>query len=43
MNETTGRCAILLPHGVLFREEEKEIRRKLVEADLIDAVIGIAK
>jgi type I restriction enzyme M protein len=43
MNETTGRCAILLPHGVLFREEEKEIRRKLVETDLINAVIGIAK
>lgn len=43
MNETTGRCAILLPHGVLFREEEKEIRTKLVEADLLDAVIGIAK
>ena len=29
----TGRCAILFPHGVLFRKEEAEMRRKLVEAD----------
>lgn len=41
MDENTGRCAILLPHGVLFREEEKEIRKKMIEADLLDAVIGI--
>lgn len=43
MDENTGRCAILLPHGVLFREDELEIRKKLVEADVLDAVIGIAK
>ena len=41
MNETTGRCAILLPHGVLFREEEKEIRKHMIEKDLLEAVIGI--
>lgn len=41
MDENTGRCAILLPHGVLFREEEKEIRKQMIEADLLDAVIGI--
>lgn len=41
MNETTGRCAILLPHGVLFREEEKEIRKHMIEMDLLEAVIGI--
>ena len=43
MDENTGRCAILLPHGVLFREEEKEIRKQMIEADLLDAVIGIGK
>lgn len=43
MNDKKGRCAILLPHGVLFREEEKEIRQKLIEADLLEAVIGIGK
>lgn len=41
MDENTGRCAILLPHGVLFREEEKEIRENMLETDLLDAVIGI--
>jgi type I restriction enzyme M protein len=37
----TGRCAVLWPHGVLFRQEEEEIRRKLIEADLIECVIGL--
>lgn len=37
----TGRCAILFPHGVLFRQEEADMRRKLVDADLIDCVIGL--
>jgi type I restriction enzyme M protein len=36
-----GRCAILFPHGVLFRKEEAEMRQKLVDADLLDAVIGL--
>ena len=43
MNENTGRCAILLPHGVLFRKEEKDIRQKLIEADVLECVIGIGK
>ena len=42
MNPKTGRCAILLPHGVLFREEEKHIRKALIENDLVEAVIGLA-
>lgn len=37
----TGRCAVLWPHGVLFRQEESEMRRKLIEADLIECVIGL--
>ena len=43
MNEETGRCAILLPHGVLSRNEEKEIRTKLIELDLLECVVGIGK
>lgn len=39
----TGRCAILFPHGVLFRDEENDMRKKLVESDLVDCVIGIGK
>jgi len=41
MDSNSGRCAILFPHGVLFRQEEAEMRRKLVDADLIDCVIGL--
>ena len=41
MDPKTGRCAILFPHGVLFRKEESDLRRKLVEADLIDCVLGL--
>ncbi|HLO16075.1 MAG TPA: class I SAM-dependent DNA methyltransferase [Anaerolineales bacterium] len=39
--EHNGRCAILFPHGVLFRNEEADMRQKLVDADLLDAVIGL--
>lgn len=41
MDPKTGRCAILFPHGVLFRKEEADLRRKLVEADLVDCVLGL--
>jgi len=37
----TGRCAVLWPHGVLFRQEEQDMRRKLIDADLIECVIGL--
>ena len=37
----TGRCAILFPHGVLFRQEEADMRRKLIEADVIECVLGL--
>lgn len=37
----TGRCAILFPHGVLFRQEEAEMRRKVVEADVVECVLGL--
>lgn len=41
MNPKSGRCAILLPHGVLFRNKESEMRERLVKSDLIEAVIGL--
>lgn len=43
MDPATGRCAILFPHGVLFRDEEDAMREKLVKSDLIECVIGIGK
>lgn len=43
LKPSTGRCAILFPHGVLFRDEENDMRKKLVESDLVECVIGIGK
>ncbi len=37
-----GRVAVVVPHGVLFRGgAEGRIRRKLIEDNLLDAVIGL--
>ena len=36
-----GRCAVLWPHGVLFRNEEQTMRAKMVEQDWVEAVIGL--
>jgi type I restriction enzyme M protein len=37
----SGRCAILFPHGVLFRDEEREMRRKLLEDDILECILGL--
>ena len=42
LDEKTGRCAILFPHGVLFRNEERDMREKLVCGDYVECVIGLA-
>ncbi len=41
MDPVTGRCAILFPHGVLFRDAERDMRRRIVETDLIECVLGL--
>ena len=46
MIETTnpyqGRAGVIVPHGVLFRAaSEGQIRRRLIEENLLDAVIGL--
>ena len=43
MNSISGRCAILLPHGILNRNEEQKIRENLVKSDLLECIIGIGK
>ena len=43
MKSGSGRCAILLPHGVLNRKEEQAMRKGLIERDLVDCVIGLGK
>jgi type I restriction enzyme M protein len=42
MNGTDGRVGVVVPHGVLFRSgAEGKIRQKLIEENLLDAVIGL--
>jgi type I restriction enzyme M protein len=43
LKSNSGRCVILWPHGVLFRDAEREIRKKMIESDYVDAVIGLGK
>lgn len=39
----TGRSVTLWPHGVLFRDAEAPMRRKMIAEDVVDAVIGLGK
>jgi type I restriction enzyme M protein len=42
MKAGSGRIAVVMPQGVLFRGgQEKEIRQRMLEAGLFDAVIGL--
>lgn len=41
MDKKSGRSAVLFPHGVLFRKEEFNLRKAMLQADVIDTVIGL--
>lgn len=42
LKPTTGRMGVVVPHGVLFRgSSEGKIREKLINENLLDAVIGL--
>ena len=42
LKPTTGRMGVVVPHGVLFRgSSEGKIRQKLIDENLLDAVIGL--
>ena len=42
MKPKSGRMAVVVSHGVLFRgSSERKIRQKLIEENLLDAVIGL--
>jgi len=42
ITEDSGRVGVVVPHGVLFRgASEGVIRQKLIEANLLDAVVGL--
>ncbi|MBX2849817.1 MAG: type I restriction-modification system subunit M [Acidiferrobacterales bacterium] len=41
LDDKNGRYAILWPHGILFRDMEADMRRKMIQSDQIEAVIGL--
>ena len=41
LKSDTGRCVVLWPHGILFRDAEREMRRRMIESDCVDCVIGL--
>lgn len=41
LNNKKGRSVVLWPHGVLFRDTEKEFREKMLKDDVVEAVIGL--
>jgi len=41
LDDKNGRCAILWPHGILFRDAEADMRKKMIESDAVEAVIGL--
>jgi type I restriction enzyme M protein len=41
LDPKNGRSISLWPHGVLFRDSEAEMRRKMIEDDVVEAVISL--
>ncbi|MCB0745952.1 MAG: SAM-dependent DNA methyltransferase [Ignavibacteriae bacterium] len=41
LDAKNGRSISLWPHGVLFRDSEADMRRKMVEDDVVEAVISL--
>lgn len=43
LDTKNGRCAILWPHGILFRDQEKQMRIKMIGTDTVECVIALGK
>lgn len=41
LDKKNGRSISLWPHGVLFRDSESDMRRKMIEEDLVECVISL--
>ena len=41
LDAENGRSISLWPHGVLFRDKEADLRKKMIEEDLVECVIGL--
>lgn len=43
LDNYNGRSIVLWPYGVLFRDSEMEMRKKMIEEDLVECVIALGK
>ena len=43
LDNKKGRSCVLWPYGVLFRNSEKEMRKKMIQNDLVECVISLGK
>ena len=41
LDSENGRSISLWPHGILFRDSEMQMRKKMIEQDLVECVIGL--
>lgn len=41
LDSGNGRSISLWPHGILFRDSEMQMRKKMIEQDLVECVIGL--
>lgn len=41
LDPKSGRSVTLWPHGILFRDAEQDMRRKMIEQDQVECVIGL--
>jgi len=41
LDDDNGRSISLWPHGILFRDSEATMRKKMIEEDLVECVIGL--
>jgi type I restriction enzyme M protein len=43
LDDNNGRSCVLWPYGVLFRDSERDMRKKMIEEDLVECVIALGK
>lgn len=43
MDKKSGRCVQLWPHGILFRDNEKKMRKAMIDTDTVECVIALGK
>jgi type I restriction enzyme M protein len=43
LDDDNGRSLVLWPYGILFRESEGEMRKKMIEDDLVECVIALGR